>query len=83
MPNRREPLRAKHEDVVPRVFITGSADGLGKMATELLIAEGHQVVLHGRNKKRAKHALEAVPKAGATVIGDLASLAQTKQLPIR
>jgi NAD(P)-dependent dehydrogenase (short-subunit alcohol dehydrogenase family) len=45
---------------VARVFITGSADGLGKMAAELLIAQGHQVVLHGRNKKRAKEALEAV-----------------------
>jgi NAD(P)-dependent dehydrogenase (short-subunit alcohol dehydrogenase family) len=63
---------------VPRVFITGSADGLGKMAAELLIAEGHQVVLHGRNEERAKDALEAVPKAEATVMGDLASLAQTK-----
>jgi NAD(P)-dependent dehydrogenase (short-subunit alcohol dehydrogenase family) len=63
---------------VPRVFITGSADGLGKMAAELLIAEGHQVVLHGRNEERAKDALEAVPKADATVMGDLASLAQTK-----
>lgn len=29
-----------------RVFVTGSADGLGKMAAELLVANGHKVVLH-------------------------------------
>ena len=30
-----------------RVFITGSSDGLGRMAAELLVEEGHAVVLHG------------------------------------
>jgi NAD(P)-dependent dehydrogenase (short-subunit alcohol dehydrogenase family) len=65
---------------VARVLITGSADGLGKMAAELLIAQGHQVVLHGRNEKRAKEALEAVPKAEAAVVGDLGSLAQTRSV---
>ena len=29
------------------VFITGSSDGLGLMAANLLIGQGHQVVLHG------------------------------------
>jgi NAD(P)-dependent dehydrogenase (short-subunit alcohol dehydrogenase family) len=65
---------------VARVFITGSSDGLGKMAVELLIKQGHQVVLHGRNEKRAKEALEAVPKAEAAVVGDLGGLAQTRAL---
>jgi len=65
---------------VPRVFITGSADGLGKMAAELLIAEGHRVVLHGRSDRRAKEALDAVPKAETAVVGDLSSLAQTKSV---
>lgn len=46
-----------------RVFITGSADGLGKMAAQLLIKRGHRVVLHTRNAKRAKDALAAVPPA--------------------
>ena len=30
-----------------RVFITGSSDGLGRMAARLLIDQGHDVVLHG------------------------------------
>ena len=40
-----------------RIFVTGSADGLGKMAAQLLIDQGHQVVLHARNKERAQDAL--------------------------
>jgi NAD(P)-dependent dehydrogenase (short-subunit alcohol dehydrogenase family) len=37
-----------------RIFVTGSADELGKMAAQLLIDQGHQVVLHARNKMRAQ-----------------------------
>jgi NAD(P)-dependent dehydrogenase (short-subunit alcohol dehydrogenase family) len=63
-----------------RVFITGSSDGLGKMAAELLIEQGHKVVLHARNEARAKQTLSAVPKAEAIVIGDLSSIGQTKDV---
>ena len=31
-------------------FITGSSDGLGLTAARLLIEQGHEVVLHGRNE---------------------------------
>jgi NAD(P)-dependent dehydrogenase (short-subunit alcohol dehydrogenase family) len=60
-----------------RVLITGSTDGLGRMAAELLIEQGHKVVLHGRNEHRAGEALRAIPGAATAVIGDLASIAQT------
>ena len=60
-----------------RVLITGSTDGLGRMAAELLIEQGHTVVLHGRNEQRAGEALRAMPGAETAVIGDLASVAQT------
>jgi NAD(P)-dependent dehydrogenase (short-subunit alcohol dehydrogenase family) len=40
-----------------RVFITGSSDGLGLMAAKLLIEQGHEVVLHGRNEGRSRDAL--------------------------
>lgn len=63
-----------------RVFVTGSADGIGRQSARMLVADGHQVVLHARNEERAKVAAEAVPGAAATVIGDLASLAQTRAL---
>src|SRR5579864_9490971 len=63
-----------------RVFITGSSDGLGRMAAQLLIEQGHKAVLHGRDDKRAKDALSAVPKAEAVVVGDLTSIAQTRKV---
>ncbi|HET7893484.1 MAG TPA: SDR family NAD(P)-dependent oxidoreductase [Candidatus Sulfotelmatobacter sp.] len=61
-----------------RVFITGSSDGLGRMAAELLIEQGHRVVLHARNEKRGKEAMAAVPQAENVVLGDLLSIAQTR-----
>ena len=61
-----------------RVFITGSADGLGQMAAELLVAAGHQVVLHARNQRRADAARSRTPGADAAVIGDLSSIEETR-----
>jgi NAD(P)-dependent dehydrogenase (short-subunit alcohol dehydrogenase family) len=63
-----------------RVFITGSSDGLGLMAGQLLADQGHAVVLHARNDARAADAKTAAPKAEAVVVGDLASIAATKDL---
>lgn len=63
-----------------RVFITGSSDGLGRMAAELLIEQGHKVVLHARNEVRAKQTSSAVPGTEAIVIGDLGSIGQTREV---
>jgi NAD(P)-dependent dehydrogenase (short-subunit alcohol dehydrogenase family) len=63
-----------------RVFITGSSDGLGRRAAQLLIEQGHQVVLHARNERRGEEALAAVPGAETVVIGDLSSIAQTRSV---
>lgn len=63
-----------------RVFITGSSDGLGRMAAQLLVEEGHRVVLHARNEARGREALSAVPGADSVVIGDLSSIAQTRDV---
>jgi NAD(P)-dependent dehydrogenase (short-subunit alcohol dehydrogenase family) len=63
-----------------RVFITGSSDGLGRMAAQLLVEQGHGVVLHARNQRRGQEALAAVPGAETVVIGDLASIAQTRDV---
>jgi len=61
-----------------RVFITGSSDGLGKMAAQLLVQLGHTVVLHARNESRRREAMAAVPGAESVVVGDLSSIAQTR-----
>jgi NAD(P)-dependent dehydrogenase (short-subunit alcohol dehydrogenase family) len=63
-----------------RVFITGSSDGLGRLAAQLLIKQGHSAVLHARNDQRGEEALAAVPGAETVLIGDLASIAQTRKL---
>lgn len=61
-----------------RVFITGSSDGLGRMAAQLLVEQGHRVVLHARNEQRGQESMAAVPGAEAVVVGDLTSIAQTR-----
>ncbi len=63
-----------------RVFITGSSDGLGLMAAQLLIELGHQVVLHARNAARAGDVKISAPRSEAIVIGDLSSMAQTRNV---
>jgi NAD(P)-dependent dehydrogenase (short-subunit alcohol dehydrogenase family) len=63
-----------------RVFVTGSADGLGQMAARLMVEDGHRVVLHARNDKRAKEALAAVPRAETAIAGDLSSIAECKRI---
>jgi NAD(P)-dependent dehydrogenase (short-subunit alcohol dehydrogenase family) len=63
---------------VARIFITGSSDGLGLMAARLLIKEGHEVVLHGRNEGRSRDALTAAPGARGVVSGDLSTIAGTR-----
>jgi NAD(P)-dependent dehydrogenase (short-subunit alcohol dehydrogenase family) len=66
-----------------RIFISGSSTGLGLMAGELLIDQGHQVVLHARNAARADDAQRAVPGAEAIVEGDLDTVAGAKQVAAR
>src|SRR5215210_4695901 len=63
-----------------RIFITGSADGLGQLAARALIAQGHRVVLHARNERRGEEALDKVPGAEGVVTADLSSMDETKQL---
>jgi NAD(P)-dependent dehydrogenase (short-subunit alcohol dehydrogenase family) len=65
---------------VARVLITGSSDGLGLMAGRLLVAEGHVVVLHARNKSRAEDAQAELPQAAGVITGDLAALAGMRQV---
>lgn len=63
-----------------KVFITGSADGLGLLAAKELIKQGHKVVLHARNEKRGQEALKQIPGAKHVLIADLADLDEIKAL---
>jgi len=63
-----------------RVLITGSSDGLGLMAGELLARDGHELTLHARNEARADDARAALPVAAHVVVGNLASLRGMRQV---
>lgn len=64
-----------------RIFITGSADGLGLMAGKLLASQGHDVVLHARNQARAEEARTALlPQAVAVLVGDLSTIAAMRSV---
>jgi NAD(P)-dependent dehydrogenase (short-subunit alcohol dehydrogenase family) len=66
-----------------RIFISGSSTGLGLMAGELLIKQGHQVVLHARNAARADDTRSSLPRAEAIVVGDLETIAGAKEVAAR
>jgi NAD(P)-dependent dehydrogenase (short-subunit alcohol dehydrogenase family) len=63
-----------------RIFVTGSADGLGQLAAKELTTQGHRVVLHARNEKRGQDALAAVPDAEGVLTADLSRIDETKEL---
>ena len=63
-----------------RILITGSSEGLGLMAGQLLVNQGHQVVLHARSQSRAADAKRGLPEAEAIVVGDVSSIAGTRQV---
>jgi NAD(P)-dependent dehydrogenase (short-subunit alcohol dehydrogenase family) len=65
---------------VSSILVTGSTDGIGRQTALDLIRDGHRVVVHARNDQRARQARAAVPGASDVVVGDLASLAQTRAL---
>lgn len=66
-----------------RIFVSGSSTGLGLMAGELLVKQGHQVVLHARNAARAADTKRALPAAEAIVEGDLDTVAGAKAVAAR
>lgn len=63
-----------------RIFITGSADGLGHAAAETLLAEGHHVIVHARSEARRSAVRDLAARGAAVVIGDLADLEQTRRV---
>jgi len=62
-----------------RIFVSGSSTGLGLMAGQLLAEQGHQVVLHARNGRRADATRRALAGA-AVVVGDLETVAGAKDV---
>src|SRR5580692_1336019 len=63
-----------------RVLITGSTDGLGLMAAQLLADDGQAVTLHARNDQRADDARRVLPAAEHIVVGDLARIEESREV---
>jgi NAD(P)-dependent dehydrogenase (short-subunit alcohol dehydrogenase family) len=61
-----------------RIFITGSADGLGQAAARTLLGDGHDVIVHARSAERLAAVNDLIERGAATVVGDLADLDQTR-----
>ncbi|MEM6637316.1 MAG: SDR family NAD(P)-dependent oxidoreductase [Pseudomonadota bacterium] len=56
------------------ILLTGATDGIGLEAAKLLAAEGHKVLLHGRNAAKLASAAEAIGGDNEVVSADLADL---------
>ena len=61
-----------------RVFVTGSADGLGRLTAQTLLREGHRVVVHVRSEGRLTAVKELLSQGAEAVVGDLSDLEQTR-----
>jgi NAD(P)-dependent dehydrogenase (short-subunit alcohol dehydrogenase family) len=61
-----------------RIFITGSADGLGLAAAETLLGDGHEVIVHARSPERLAAVDGLVGRGASAVVGDLADLDETR-----
>ncbi|MEV7230242.1 MULTISPECIES: SDR family NAD(P)-dependent oxidoreductase [Polymorphospora] len=63
------------------IMITGASDGLGRALARTLAAQGHQLVVHGRDERRLA---EIAAATGALAVrADLSSLAGVRQLAAR
>jgi NAD(P)-dependent dehydrogenase (short-subunit alcohol dehydrogenase family) len=65
------------------VLITGSTDGVGRYVAAKLAAAGARVLVHGRDRERAKTLLDEIARKGGKATfypADLASLAEVRQL---
>jgi NAD(P)-dependent dehydrogenase (short-subunit alcohol dehydrogenase family) len=61
-----------------RVFITGSADGVGRAAAQALLDDGHEVIVHARGTERLAAVRDLLDRGAAAVVGDLSELEQTR-----
>src|SRR6478672_9582106 len=62
------------------IGITGATDGIGRATAQVLLAEGHRVLVHARRRERGEPILQALGGDGALLVGDLARLDDVHRL---
>ncbi len=63
------------QSAMARIFISGSADGLGFLAGQWLLERGHAVTFHARNEKRAEALKRKLDGSSDIVTGDVSTIA--------
>jgi NAD(P)-dependent dehydrogenase (short-subunit alcohol dehydrogenase family) len=63
-----------------RVLVTGSTDGLGRAAAQTLLEQGHEVVVHARNRDRLPAVRDLLDRGAAAVVGDLSDTEETRDV---
>ena len=63
-----------------RVLVTGSVDGLGRLAAATLLDAGHEVIVHGRDSHRLDAVRDLLDKGAQVVVGDLGDPDQTRSV---
>jgi len=61
-----------------RIFITGSADGLGRATAQSLLEDGHDVIVHARSAERLAAVRDLLADGATGVTGDLSDLGQVR-----
>jgi NAD(P)-dependent dehydrogenase (short-subunit alcohol dehydrogenase family) len=67
------------------VLLTGATDGLGRALAQRLAADGHALILHGRDPQRLEQTAADIAQANAvarplTVLADLSDLSQVRRM---
>ncbi len=65
---------------IARVFITGSADGLGRAAAQTLLDDGHGVIVQARSAERLAAVRDLLDRGAEGVIGDLSDVDEVRSV---